>query len=176
VEVQVVKAGTRWERKCNVLRAEHFRTTVEVERARSERYGSAIAMVCLAVSDADGGERVAARMAGLLADRKRCSDAIGWWDAESLCVLLTDTDLKGAWVYALRSLDLLGQAGLRVRFSVYSYPRKWFGSDDSRPLSDAATGTDRSDAQEAVAVVQAVLERGEPADVREHAHAAAHGG
>lgn len=171
-----MKAGTRWERKWSVLHAGHFRATVEVERARSERYGSAIAMVCLAVSGADGGERVAARMAGLLADRKRCSDAIGWWDAESLCVLLTDTDLKGAWVYALRSLEVLGQAGLRVRFSVYSYPRKWFESDDSRPLSEAATGTDRSDAQEAVATLRAVLEPCEPEDVREHARAAAHGG
>ena len=176
MEIQVVKAGTRWERKWSVLHTEHFRATVEVERARAERYGSATAMVCLAASDADGVERLAARMAGLLADRKRCSDAIGRWDEESLCVLLTDTDLKGAWVYALRSLEVLGQAGLRVRFSVYSYPRKWFESDDSRPLSDAATGMDRSDAQEAVVVGQAVLERGEPEHVHEHARAAAHGG
>jgi hypothetical protein len=171
VDVDLTRTESKCERKCGVLSQVRFQTITEMERDRAERYSGSLSLVCYSLACGAGCERSTGRVASLLTRTKRCSDYVGWWDEQSLCVLLTDTDLTGAWVCALRSVEACKRMGVHVPFSVYTFPQRWFNTADATPLS-ARLGEAAQVELEVVAAVRSV----EAARVREPERAAAGAG
>lgn len=111
-----------------------------MERVRAGRYSSDLSLICYAASCGATCGVLTSRLASFLAGQRRCSDYVGFYDQDSLCVLLPDTDLKGALVFALRTAETFSEDGLHVPFAVYTFPQRWFTSEDGIALSARGNG------------------------------------
>jgi lipopolysaccharide/colanic/teichoic acid biosynthesis glycosyltransferase len=91
------------------------------ERARTERSGD---VFCCALFRLDRGTRENLQdLAGLIARRVRLTDEVGWFDPDTVCAILPQTDEPGAHCFAA---DVVAQASQQIdstpRVTVYVYP------------------------------------------------------
>ncbi len=110
-----------------LLSPTEFSRTFEAERVRTERTGSVFAVVTVNLRHERGGEL--ARVVEALQATVRLYDSIGELGAQTVAVLLPETDPDGAHAFGDRLLVALGQANISADLSVYSYPIDWEDED-----------------------------------------------
>ena len=105
-----------------VVNAAEFRRIVLRERARSDRNSSSLSLVLL---DAGGDRRLEDALdswALTIARRVRCTDAVGWHDARTIGIVLTDTDHEGALMVVRHLRAALPQEASRAHWRVLVHP------------------------------------------------------
>lgn len=143
-------------KKCGIANDNEFKQIVERECQRCRRSGVVFSLVTLSVCCEQKARKWIRKVSGMLKGGIRCTDLLGWWDKESLCVLLPNTDKNGALVFAKALSEMILGGDESITCSVFTYPALWIGEDDGIPLSvGAATagtipiGAMREDEQEA---------------------------
>jgi lipopolysaccharide/colanic/teichoic acid biosynthesis glycosyltransferase len=127
---------------------QQFRALVEYERLRADRNGSSFALLRLTPLGARARDRKAQHLADILDGRLRLTDEFGWWDADSIGVLLTDTGAAGAWNVVDDVCAIVdGQMVLSCQVSVYPGERPANGSP-SHPARERAAGAAGADRRE----------------------------
>ena len=117
-----------------------FRQIVRTECRRADRSGLACSAVRFHVDRHELSPLAARRVVRMLNRRIRRTDLVGWWDDESLCVLLADTDLAGASEFVSEAGTMLRGVCPSIHHSLYSYPERWF--DDESPVAASARSQD----------------------------------
>jgi len=115
-----------------------FRRLVLRERARSDRNGGALALVLV-----DGGadaqlSRSIESWSTSIARRVRCTDAVGWFDAKTLGVVLPDTDHEGALVVIRQLRSSLPSEATQANWRIFVHPEHTTNLPKDRPASGSS--------------------------------------
>ena len=110
-----------------------FYEILERERARADRSNQRLSLLVfeLGLPDVDGD--IARHLVSVLVSRLRISDDIGWFDRQSIGIILPYTSAEGAWKLAeevCKGFKGNGRA-LSSFCSVYTYPFEKHSSDDN---------------------------------------------
>jgi lipopolysaccharide/colanic/teichoic acid biosynthesis glycosyltransferase len=109
---------------------EDFHRLLKRERAGCDRNAHEVSLLVFDVATRSGSARTR-ELVRILARRIRQLDEIGWFDAESIGVLLPYTSSEGAHTLAA---DVCGKlAAPEMSYTVYTYPARWF--PDGKPSS-----------------------------------------
>jgi lipopolysaccharide/colanic/teichoic acid biosynthesis glycosyltransferase len=121
-----------------------FRRIVLRERARSDRNGGSLSLILLSAgAEKSLGEHIES-WAASIAERVRCTDAVGWFDGHTLGIALPDTDHEGAlMVIRLLRSKLPAEAG-RAHWRILVHPEHT-ANLDGRSKSSGADGSGASD-------------------------------
>jgi lipopolysaccharide/colanic/teichoic acid biosynthesis glycosyltransferase len=123
-----------------VVSAAEFRRVVLRERARSDRNSSSLSLVLL---DAGGDRRLEDALdswALTIARRVRCTDAVGWHDARTIGIVLTDTDHEGALMVVRHLRAALPQEATRAHWRVLVHPEHTNSGNKSGGSSGGSSG------------------------------------
>ncbi len=123
-----------------------FRRIVLRERARSDRNGGSLSLILLSAgAEKSLGEHIES-WAASIAERVRCTDAVGWFDGHTLGIALPDTDHEGAlMVIRLLRSKLPPEAG-RAHWRILVHPEHTANLDGrSTSKSSGADGAGPSD-------------------------------
>lgn len=111
---------------------DEFHVILKRERARSDRNGHGFSVVAFRAGCEDGDNAFAECLKGVLLQRQRATDEIGWLDEKRIGVLLYNTPPEGAWDYASHVRAALAAKGPAPECSVYAYPVFWTGFDEEK--------------------------------------------
>jgi lipopolysaccharide/colanic/teichoic acid biosynthesis glycosyltransferase len=112
-----------------------FSHSIELERARSDRNGHGFSLVTFHLKTSQFiDEPLVDQLTQYLFQNIRITDEIGWFDKNTIGVLLFNTPSLGAWKFVDNIKD--GQKNHRsfLRCSVYTYPSDWSGFKDHNIL------------------------------------------
>jgi len=115
----------------SILTPEQMNIAIHRESARADRNTGEFALVLFRVRSRERGALSTARLAKTVLNRVRATDDVGWYDDDHLGVLLPDTAATGAWRFADQICALASRKAPRPLLSVYCYPTKWFGDDET---------------------------------------------
>ncbi len=130
-----------------------FRDILEHERFRCDRNGNGFSLVTFAVQKARSSEQL---LTVLFRRKVRVTDVVGWFDTQSIGVLLSDTFLKGAECFAHEICKMITDKASSLRYNIYLYPidhtnhngenreLRGNGSSDTRFKSDKGTSDRRT--------------------------------
>ncbi len=139
----------------SVVGADEFRRIVLRERARSDRNGASLSLLLV---DA-GGERTLEdeldSWSLTIAQRVRCTDAVGWYDGRTIGVVLPDTDHEGALIVSRQLKGALPSHAARARWRLFVHPEHTSGKDAGR--SNGSSG----DAQDPLDLLRAPQQTGD---------------
>ncbi len=136
----------RWFRRNAAFHGIHptdrFRDLIERERSRTDRTGICFSLVVfkLAARKRDTYHTLY-HLAGLLTSRARTSDEVGWFDKTSLAVLLFGSEETGAAIFGQNVIASLPEGTAVPTVSVYLYPNKREGEEQTQPRKDGVTET-----------------------------------
>ncbi len=105
-----------------VYAVEEFRTFLEYERARVDRYGSEFSLLVFDLNQSRDKFLLSGRLAWVLNRRMRLTDMIGWYAKNRLGVFLPGTPAAGAWKLAHDISQLIDLPLETLNCTVYSYP------------------------------------------------------
>lgn len=151
----------------SVVSPAEFRRTVLRERARSDRNGGSLALVLV-----DGGSDrqlsdALESWAPVLAARVRCTDVVGWFDTQTLGVVLPDTDHEGALVVIRQLRSKLPPEAAKAHWRILVHPEHTAGRDEKTPADAAQAGGDPLDLLRAPARPSRLPETESDADGRD---------
>jgi lipopolysaccharide/colanic/teichoic acid biosynthesis glycosyltransferase len=111
----------------DLLTEDRVQGVIRRETSRADRTGREFSVVLFRVKPAGRRGRKPAvstcRLARALLGRIRETDDVGWFDDRHLCVVLPETPVAGARVFAARTCDEVARYQLRPAATVYGYPR-----------------------------------------------------
>ena len=96
------------------------------ERCRADRAGSTFSLVMFRLPRNIGHSRSTMRLARTVLSRSRGTDAVGWFDEQTVCALLPDTAAAGAEHFVENVTDSTREVSQRPEAVVYTYPTSWF--------------------------------------------------
>jgi lipopolysaccharide/colanic/teichoic acid biosynthesis glycosyltransferase len=99
-----------------------LRLVIERERARADRTRSPLCVVLLELGEGQLRSDAPLHFPVVIARRLRCTDAIGWFNEDSLAILLADTDHAGAVALTNQLREALRGATRGVRWRILVYP------------------------------------------------------
>ncbi len=142
-----------------VLTQSELRLIVERERARADRTQSSLSLVLIELHDAQLRTSLPMHFPVSIARRLRCTDAVGWFDSETLGLLLPDTHEAGAASLSNELRQTLGTATSGANWRILSYPEDAPASTGRREATGAgarrvAEHSGNGESREAVAVGQ----------------------
>jgi lipopolysaccharide/colanic/teichoic acid biosynthesis glycosyltransferase len=108
-----------------------FQTIVDRERHRSDRNRHVFSVAIFETGHAPGCEAAARDIAEVLGEVVRCTDEVGWIDEGGVGVLLPETQPRGAWRFAEKTVEAMQKRGLSASFEIYAYPSATALRDDS---------------------------------------------
>jgi len=100
---------------------EVFHSILVREKARADRNGHGFSLVALEVSQNEDISPLVKKMQKKI----RTSDEIGWFDHNTLGILLYNTSANGAWQFVDKNKNKPGDIFSICKYSVYSYPNEW---------------------------------------------------
>jgi lipopolysaccharide/colanic/teichoic acid biosynthesis glycosyltransferase len=127
-----------------VVGSAEFRRIVLRERARSDRNGGSLSLILLDAGGEKGLEEQIETWAATVAERVRCTDAVGWFDGKTLGVVLPDTDHEGALMVVRLLRSKLPADASRAHWRILVHPEHT-AKLDGRPKSSGSSGADSSD-------------------------------
>jgi len=116
----------------SVVGRDEFRRIVQRERARSDRGGGSLSLILL---DGGGDRRLEDELdswAAAVAELVRCTDAVGWYDARTLGVVLAETDHEGALLVIRKLRAGLPAEASKARWRIFVHPEHTRGVDSRR--------------------------------------------
>jgi lipopolysaccharide/colanic/teichoic acid biosynthesis glycosyltransferase len=118
-----------------MLTPRQVQIAVHTERARADRMDGEFSLVLF---DTDAHSEKASRvLAGLLLQRARKTDTVGWSAPKRPCAILPHTSLEGACAFGENVREIAVIRGIRARYAIFTYPSNWLDSD---PASDPRHG------------------------------------
>lgn len=105
-----------------LLSREAFHKRLAKERSRVDRFGGEVSLLVLAARDERSRSETLQATADILASRIRDTDEVGWFDADTLAVILPGTDAEGAWCVADAVFERLPADVIPPASRVYTYP------------------------------------------------------
>jgi lipopolysaccharide/colanic/teichoic acid biosynthesis glycosyltransferase len=108
------------------------------ERCRSDRTGQSFALVLFRMPRSIGPSRSLLRLARTALTRSRGTDEVGWYDEDTVCALLPDTDGEGADRFADNVAAVFTDATQRPQVTIYAYPGTWTGAAPTELKTAAA--------------------------------------
>jgi lipopolysaccharide/colanic/teichoic acid biosynthesis glycosyltransferase len=111
---------------------DEFDVILKRECARSDRNGRGFSVVAFRAGCQDGNNAFAECLKGVLLQRVRTTDEIGWLDEQRIGVLLYNTSPEGAWDYASHVQGAFAAEGPAPECTVYTYPVLWIGFEDEK--------------------------------------------
>jgi hypothetical protein len=127
--IQQIKFISNDQGKCDLPLPEQFRAILAKERARSDRNGHGFSVAIFRV----GKDRVAGSgqtLGSILRDKMRNTDEVGWFNKDSIGVLLYNTGKSGAWEFVKNVRFLIDQQNIPHTCTVYLYPDDWARLDN----------------------------------------------
>ena len=110
------------------------------ERCRADRTGLPFALVLFRMPRSIGPSRSLLRLARTALTRSRGTDEVGWYDDDTVCALLPDTDGDGANRFADNVAAAFREAAQRPQVTIYTYPGAWLNDEaPCGPTPAAAT-------------------------------------
>jgi len=107
---------------------QEFGAILRYERARADRSGGHFSLVALELDRTLGNTGELKKLLQALRNRIRETDQVGWLDDRTAGVMLSGTDLEGAWIFAVTfERDYFKQMAL-APFTVYCYPEHWLNN------------------------------------------------
>ncbi len=116
---------------------EGFAGVLMRERARADRNGNGFSIVSFALDDQEVQSEAVRRFLGLLVERMRETDEIGWLGRQHVGVLLFNTPMPGAHDFVRRLKGDGRLPGIPAKVMVSTYPADWHPAD---PLKKAGPG------------------------------------
>ncbi|MFW6361911.1 MAG: hypothetical protein ACOC2R_09190, partial [Spirochaetota bacterium] len=107
---------------------------LQYERSRADREGGSFSVVLFTLKEADSQN---ARFVKLLKNSTRLIDHLGWYDAVTVCVVLTATDTDGAELFARKiqgNVESMSGNGRHPAppYEVFSYPDQERGQGEGK--------------------------------------------
>lgn len=115
-----------------ILSAESFRAIIERERARADRYGYGFSLLVFDVGNTDRECPRAKNVADVIRRRKRSTDEIGWFNDQSIGIIMPSTSENGARKFAQAIYQRIRDSDATPHYRVYRYPSQ-SGSLDKDP-------------------------------------------
>ena len=142
-----------------VLTQSELRLIVERERARADRTQSSLSLVLIELHDAQLRTSLPMHFPVAIARRLRCTDAVGWFDGETLGLLLPDTQETGATTLSNELRQTLGTATIGANWRILSYPEDMPAQKGNREAAGSgarrvAAHSGNGEAREAVGFAQ----------------------
>jgi oligoribonuclease NrnB/cAMP/cGMP phosphodiesterase (DHH superfamily) len=100
---------------------EEFHSILVREKARADRNGHGFSLVAIQVTRNEDISSVVK----YLQKKIRAADEIGWFDHNTLGVLLYNTSANGAWQFVNKNRTETEDVCSLFKCSVYSYPNEW---------------------------------------------------
>ncbi len=107
---------------------EYFRTILNREIARADRYNKKISLIVFNVNGYDDSTSIQFFI-NFLSSRVRLSGEAGWFDEKSIGVLLPDTSLDDAWKMAEMIRKEISYTISQPSCKVYMYPSTQWPSE-----------------------------------------------
>lgn len=101
---------------------EEFHSVLAREKARADRNGHGFSLVAVEISRKEDASMLVKK----LQKKIRTADDIGWFDHNTLGILLYNTSAVGAWQFVNKN-NKKGEVFAKCQCSVYSYPNEWCG-------------------------------------------------
>ncbi len=108
------------------------------ERCRADRTGQSFALVLFRMPRSIGPSRSLLRLAKTALTRSRGTDEVGWYDEDTVCALLPDTDGEGADRFADNVSAAFPEAARRPQVTIYAYPGAWLEAAPTEMKAAAA--------------------------------------
>ncbi len=105
---------------------QHMDAVIRRETSRADRSGREFSLVLFRIKRSKRHSVSTHRLIKTITARSRTTDEVGWFGDRHVCVVLPDTPLAGAWVFADSVCDLAAKRIPRPVAIVYSYPGNWF--------------------------------------------------
>jgi len=131
-------ASTRLEKLHSI---QHMDAVIRRETSRADRSGREFSLVLFRIKRSKRHSVSTHRLIKTITIRARNTDEVGWFGDRHVCVVLPETPLAGAWVFADSVCDLAAKRIPRPVAIVYSYPGNWFA-----PGTHAAAPSDKPNA------------------------------
>jgi hypothetical protein len=100
---------------------EEFQAILIREKARADRNGHGFSLVAIEVSRKED----VLSLVKYFQNKIRSSDEIGWFDNNTLGILLYNTSANGAWRFVNKNRKSPADFFSMFKYSIYSYPNKW---------------------------------------------------
>lgn len=113
----------------SLLQVDEFKLLLKVERARADRNNSVFSLVLFEV-DTMQNEATSGKFVQVLQKRIRAVDIVGWFDGNTIGVILHGTNTEGAWKFAIDVGVKLFKKQTPPPFVVFSYPDHWYDDKD----------------------------------------------
>ena len=126
-----------------VLFEDQIQSIIKRETSRADRTGRQFSVVLFGVKQGRQWSVSTCRMARVLLKRVRQTDDVGWFDAGHLCVILPDTPVTGARVFAARTCDEIARRQPRPASMVYGYPGVPLNGEDGDDATVDIAGIER---------------------------------
>ncbi len=126
----------------SVVGADEFRRIVLRERARSDRIGGSLSLLLLDAGGEHSLEDQFEAWSLTIAQRVRCTDAVGWYDGRTVGVVLPDTDHEGALIVSRQLKSALPATAAQARWRLFVHPEHTRGADAGRPNSGGRDAQD----------------------------------
>lgn len=123
----------------NIHSAEQFHAIIEREKARAERNSHQFSLVLFEVGEVRENVSQMRYFTRSLANRIRWTDEVGWFNQESIGVLLPETSTVGAERFAECVCEMVTSKCPRPEYTIYTYPSASFpnGNGHSAQLNFA---------------------------------------
>jgi len=118
-------ASTRLEKLHSI---QHMDAVIRRETSRADRSGREFSLVLFRIKRSKRHSVSTHRLIKTITARARNTDEVGWFGDRHVCVVLPETPLAGAWVFADSVCDLAARRIPRPVAIVYSYPGNWFST------------------------------------------------
>jgi len=118
-------ASTRLEKLHSI---QHMDAVIRRETSRADRSGREFSLVLFRIKRSKRHSVSTHRLIKTITLRARNTDEVGWFGDRHVCVVLPETPLAGAWVFADSVCDLTAKRIPRPVAIVYSYPGNWFAT------------------------------------------------
>ncbi len=105
---------------------QHMEMIIRRETSRADRNTREFSLVLFRIKRSKRHSVSTHRLIRTITARSRTTDEVGWFGDRHVCVVLPDTPLAGAWVFADSVCDLASKRIPRPVAIVYSYPGNWF--------------------------------------------------
>ncbi len=112
---------------------QHMEMVIRRETSRADRNNREFSLVLFRIKRSKRHSVSTHRLIRTITARSRTTDEVGWFGDRHVCVVLPDTPLAGAWVFADSVCDLASKRIPRPVAIVYSYPGNWFVAGQHSP-------------------------------------------
>jgi lipopolysaccharide/colanic/teichoic acid biosynthesis glycosyltransferase len=126
------------QRLVGLLPPASFHDLLRKERSRSNRDGSDFSLVLYNVRTEALDHRAVDLVARSIRERMRSIDQIGWFNEQSIGVLLPVTNLQGARRFANRVCESTKVRGPSLQWIVHSYPAHWPAEGEGSSCNDSS--------------------------------------